>query len=467
MKQITSRLTSAINRIADAEAALVDGDADEQKLRKTLKMRQNAMYFELCQIAGQDVFDTLNAALTERGMSTCQAIQITTPNLVGIVGNKRPLYDIERAQMTQLEMVHEVRINQNYKYDEDGDDGSINPATKKYKRIIQSAFWISLPDDLRLNPPVYKNTITVFKELRDIVNHMQAVVSNFTGTTKISNVLGIDRICDKTNNGAMEWTSCVEIINTVETILNKCHSAFDTPTSVVQPQLEQEDMEVMGTKTPSENPEWNLLQERMQKAFDDVDTQPEVFRDGLKFLMESAKKNAISTSNSNLRLVATKSLHDGITYEKNQFDQDCKSQKLSLKNVRDFVKKAVVNAVNKTKRILLTNLVNKNEFREVSFVNVIDSAFVSLLTQTAYISTETCPETLLLDIHRIMKMQEAYGKMITICSIGILMQEPPYNHKVSTAWVSSIINELMMLNMYGDSHSTENKILIMGIVQQK
>ena len=63
-------------------------------------------------------------------------------------------------------------------------------------------------------------------------------------------------------------------------------------------------------------------------------------------------------------------------------------------------------------------------------------------------------------------MQEAYDRMITICSIGILMQKPLQELKLSPAWVSSIINEVMMLDMYGDSHVPENKILIMEIVQK-
>ena len=490
LKHDTICLTNTINRLADAEAALINGDADEQKMRKILKLQQNSVCLQLCQRAGQHVFDTLNAALVERGMSACQAILFTPPIPVGTVRKKRSLFDIERVQMTQLEMVHEVRINQNYRYDEDGDDGSMNPATKKYKRIIESVFWISLPDDLRLDTPVYKNITTVLDELHDIINHMQASVSNFKGTTKISNVLQINRICDKTKKGALDWNSCVTMIKTVHGILNECQSAFETPTYVVEPQLEQEDVEMMETNIAFENPEWNLLQERMQEAFNQVDTQPEVFRDGLKFLVENAKKNAISASNSNLRLVATKSLNDGIEYEKTQFDLDCTNKKNSLKNVRKFINKAVLTQTTLTtqepqveepgddeyirlkkerddyQRIRLKNLVVEHKYKEVSLVNVLDSAFVSLITQTKHTTVETCPETLLLDTNRIIKIQEAYGRMITICSIIALMQRPPYNHKLSTAWVSSVINEVMRLDIYGDSQLQANNPLIMEIVQK-
>jgi hypothetical protein len=103
----------------------------------------------------------------------------------------------------------------------------------KIRKTFHAAFWKSLSDNLRLDPPCYIRVLRVMGEIRDGIADLATPTCAWEGATQINDVIDIAHIKDMIQDKAFDWTSCVKKIKDTMTVIASFYGGASTMSAKV------------------------------------------------------------------------------------------------------------------------------------------------------------------------------------------------------------------------------------------
>jgi T-complex protein 11 len=437
--KIADRIRHALTALYQAEDHLVEGDTDTPQLRREFRVQQERLRSKLVQIAGEKALktfdETMPRASVNAGQGGAQATAATygeggytaLPRRIATYGEggytalPRRIatygeggYTALPRRITNEQLAHELILDPTFKVDAHGGCGGENPVHSKIRNSFHVAFWKSLADDLRLDPPIYVRVLRVLDEIRDGIHDLASGGGVWKGFEGINDVIDIKFIQDQIENKAFEWTACVKLVEDVVSILGQlCHSdkgatkrKFDEEPAYIHSHMSS----------------WGFLQNEMKDAADDGTKQPGVFCSALQFLLDYTKAVRIEVANSRLRLIAPVIKDNGVDYERDHFDQKLLLGTVELTRTRKWLRSTIELEIG-TQRLSIFDLTVRDSAKSASYVNILNAGVVALITDPSPLDIATCPETLLLDVTRLAAMQSAFRHLVLVASVMVIVYQ--------------------------------------------
>jgi hypothetical protein len=403
--KLTERIKHALTALYQAEDHLPADEAEGSKLRQEFKNQQNRLRYKLLQIAGEKV---LKAFDEERGKGNL-ARPTSAPLHAGISSSTskqgETAYASLPGRMTNEQLAHELLLDPTFKLDDKGGSTVDNPVFSKIRESFHVAYWDSLVDDLRLPTPCYVRVLRVLEEIRDGV----ADLGNGTKEAKdIMNILDIELIKQQVEKGTFDWNSCITVVDGIIQVLFRMQA----------PQRDEETKE-----------RWAGVSKDLKEA--EKDQQPRTFCRALEFVLDRVNAIRIDAANSRLRLIAPVIRDHGIDYERAHMEKKLKEKTLTLARTSEWINKVVAKATEATEagkqEVELEKLVAGDA---PSFLAIHTKAILSLVTQERAVTSESCPETLLLDVHRLINLHAEFHFDVFAAATLVQVQQCLQTYKV-------------------------------------
>ena len=245
------------------------------------------------------------------------------------------------------------------------------------------AFWDSLVSDLSHARPSYARVIHVVAEIKTGVSDLSSPMENAT----LNEVVDLDFIKQQAEAGIFGWTSCMQLVSSVMSIIQR----------ICSPERDA----VMDAK-------WKEIRTSMENAI--PDERQHAFCSALRFLLECVNWMRIDSANSRLRSIATVILQHGFDYERGKFQDRLLDGTHTLERTTATVEKSIVQLI-QSGQFSLDELM---EGKATQYVLVhTQMLFSMVLDSNRPLITEACPETYLLDLHRIRMLQSEFVEVST------------------------------------------------------
>jgi hypothetical protein len=286
--------------------------------------------------------------------------------------------------------------------------------------LTQVAFWKSLADDLFLDPPCYVRVQRVLGEIRDGIADLGSGGRNWKNASTIKDVLDVDLIQGQLAENSFSWESCVKLVHDVMTVINpfpgsaSSRGGGDSSRNIKKPRLAEKntgDVKVELT--------WPDVSALLEAATDNSSKQPHAFCSSLEFLLDRTHAIRIGVANHRLQQISPL-IHDhGIEYEKKQFE---KQQGLILSTTRTWLRETL-RTMTSQGRFVPKVVDADNSAKSAAFSRVLKEAVVLLITGPESIISTRCPETLLLDVKRLVGMSATFHLCVLISSIMVISSQ--------------------------------------------
>jgi hypothetical protein len=119
--------------------------------------------------------------------------------------------------MHNEELAHELLLDPSFQLDSNGGSGIDNPAFHRIRDSFHQAFWDSLADDFKLNPPCYVRALRVLREIRDGITDL-ATKDN---ASEIHGAIDLDFIKTQAEKGVFSWEEIKKMVGVVVTLIKR------------------------------------------------------------------------------------------------------------------------------------------------------------------------------------------------------------------------------------------------------
>ena len=259
------------------------------------------------------------------------------------------------------QLAHELLLDNNFRLD---DEMSLfNPtALQVLRKESAQAYWRSLLDELRLAPPL-------FVSARRVIEHLRIGLQQHT-TESVDDVFSqTQRIQEQALNGVLNLDTVKNFITSVFGIIQKIQYPSRDEESLVQ---------------------WNMF---IQTPYTAVD---ECFCHGIEFLANRLDTIHVDYTNSRLTLMAARVLSHGIDFETTKFKENLDSGALTLERTTAWINQIKGNA---------------------TIDDAIKRGIEDLVLGNHNISDSTIPETLLLDTHHLIRLNQEFYSMVVASAV--------------------------------------------------
>ncbi len=178
---------------------------------------------------------------------------------------------INLPRMTNEQLAHELLLDPGFQLNEEGGASSENPVRRKIRESFHKAFWDSLVDDLRMNPPCYVRVIRVFVEIRDGI----AELNGSKEKDCINEIINVEFVKERTSVCAYSWDDCKSLVISTVGVIKRM-------------QCPDRDMETAAR--------WNTIKADIDAAT--VENAPVTFCKGLEFLLDRLNVMRIDIANA-------------------------------------------------------------------------------------------------------------------------------------------------------------------------
>jgi len=288
--------------------------------------------------------------------------------------------------MTNEQLAHELLLDPTFQLDESGGCSVENPVFHRIRESFHQAFWDSLVDDLKLASPCYVRVLRVLAEIRDGINDLAG--SKESGS--ISEAVDLEFIKQQAELGLYGWDNCMRLIGSIVAVIQR----------VQAPKRDDE------TRA-----RWKQVGQAMQEATGE--DQPRAFCKALEFLLDRVNAMRIDAANARLRLIAPVIKDHGIDYERGKFQDKLNDGSLTLERTQNWIRKTLRREV-LAKSVELESLI---EGKASSYVHIHTFAMLALVEEQVPLKSETCPETLLFDVHRLSLLQREFQYIVTAATM--------------------------------------------------
>ena len=261
--KIRCRIKHALMALQMAEGQIsIDGPVDSG-LRIELQIQIALLRGKLQQIGGLEALQEFdeNSALGRKSLA--DQVDATVPNIRSFQCSQK---------LTKEQFAHELLIDSSFQLPYD-DNIDLYDTRNRIVACFRIAFWDSLADDMRLEPPCYVRVLRVLQEIRDGIAKI-----NGEGTKlQIYSVIDLELIQSRVRADALHWDEIIALVfNAVKIIRQVQSPACDVET---------------GKK-------WDEVRQLMESATETSD-RPGAFCKSLEFLLD--RTNALRTVAVNTR----------------------------------------------------------------------------------------------------------------------------------------------------------------------
>jgi len=418
--KLTCRIKHALIALYQAQEHLPPDEPVDSKLSVEFRTQIDRLRSKLQQIAGADVLNQFDE----------QRLAGHVPGEPGGAGGSGGgsggmgggAYAALPGRMTNEQLAHELLLDAKFQLDESGGCSVENPVFHRIRESFHQAFWDSLVDDLRLATPCYVRVLRVLSEISDGIKDL----SGSREEDSISEIVDLDHIKVQAEQGLYGWDSCLGLISNIVTVVQR----------VQAPKRDEE------TKA-----KWKQTEQRMRDASDEE--HPRAFCKALEFLLDRVNAMRIDAANARLRLIAPVIKDHGIDYERGKFMDKLKDGSLTLERVHARIKQTVYHEV-KHNNVDLDCLL---EGKAVAFVHVHTAMMVGLVCDQTTLKADTCPETLLFDVHRIATLQTEFQSLATVITIhitaqhGLLATKSPVDKQVAEKVAECLVAQPVCIDL--------------------
>ena len=374
--RLTSRIKHALVALYQAREHLSSDEQDSVALKEEFRVQIKGLRSRLANIAGADALVRFDR---EHGrMSTDLAkLDEVLPTLKTSVSSELA----RRQRMTNEQLAHELMLDPRFQLLDNG--GAVeNPVFKRINQSFHQAFWDSVVDDLKLDPPCYVRVLRVLVEVRDGISQLAASVES----SLIAEIIDLDLMKQQASQGTT-WESSMSFIGAIVGV-------------ILRVQAPQRGEETSG--------KWNDLHKVMLKA--EPEEKPSLFCNALEFLLNRVNVMRIDAANARLRLNAPIILDHGILYEQGKLQDKITAGTLTLEKTKAWIQTAISRqaSVQPDFKALISNGV------ESSYMLVHNLAVVNIATDnTKEVLAENVPETLAFDVHRLKCSQVEFNSLVS------------------------------------------------------
>jgi hypothetical protein len=377
--KLTTRIKNALIILYQAEKDIPESDPPDSEIRIEFSKQIKRLREKMVHIAGSNILNEFdiqqNISLTSTSTSTSILIKKSNCTIP--------------KKITNEQLAHELLLNPNFQLDEQY-ISSKSSYLKQISESFETAFWDSLIDELKLSTPCYTRILSVLKEIRD--NICDIIDNSNKKSLNIMKDIDIDYIKQQIECNLYSWDNCIQLINCIINIIYSIQC------------VEQ------NNKTKET---WEQILSRIHTSI--LEDKPKFLCEALKFLLYCVNVKRISLANARLRLIAPVIKHHGVSYEQAKFQNKLDNGILTLDRTNDWICKNLQTEV-LSHEIDIDTVIQDNK---TSFIHIHTKALLSLITDSIQINYETCPETLIYDIHHILDFQTKFQEIVIISIIII------------------------------------------------
>jgi hypothetical protein len=257
-------------------------------------------------------------------------------------------------RMTNEQLAHELLLDPAFQLTDRGTCCESDGA-RRVRESFHAAFWASLATDLRMS--CFVRVMRVLVEVRDGL----VEVAPASYAAQAAEVLDMDLIKQQVDAGLCTWENCQALVASVVALIRRAQS----------PKRDDETAK-----------RWAALAQEAAEASD----KPVVLCRGLEFLLDRVNAMRIDAANARLRLIAPVVRDHGISYERDKFQEKIDAGTLTLERTKAWLKPDGVSSPN----------------------DVFVCSLIGLVTSGDLLDVGNCPETLLMDMKRICKLQDEF-----------------------------------------------------------
>lgn len=391
-KFMISRIKTALFALIEARRHTPDADPIHAKNMREINFQINRLRNKMIHIAGREVLD-------EFDKETEFASRIEGIEHQVNLGNPDHISQMKK-RMSNEELAHELLLDPTFVLTMEKAAGCQNAVDVKIKQAFNRAFWKSIADDLRYNPPIFRRILRVLQEVRDgtaelcTQRHVQE---------KIFEVLDISFIETQLENNTFGWDSCIMMVQ----------ATFKVFMQVEEKDFNEKTIEI-GTE---------LVAKMKGKPND-----PEVFTETLEAMLQKLNEIRVQSANKRLRAIAHVVLLHGIDYERGKMREKLESGQLTLDNLKRMVGQSLQELNNGNDLEMARVMGNGNN---VTLFHTCHAKFMVNVLNTKPLHSATCPETLLFDMEKCLSYQKSIFYLTTAATTSALLRSFSRESKVN------------------------------------
>lgn len=419
--KLTQRIRHALAALYMAEDETDTANPEAPRLKRELKMQQERLRFKLQQAAGERVRQEFDSKHGRGGLPA--PVQPAEPQQTN-TNNTTNLYSSLPGRMTNEQLAHELLLDPDFKLDDQGGSSVENVVSSPYahhtlshnthisclfaqvfrhiRQNFHTSFWKSLEDDIVQG--CYFRVARVVAEIEDGVNELapqepekkeqQAATSSVSNKAKES--------CHLLDS-ADETTKWQISFDMMENLYKQIRSVCSASTTMPGAQHNKHCSINYSYKAYELDMWWDKEVKTKWHGMD-MQERVSVLTRHLEYMLDTINEIRICQANMRLRLIAPIIRAHGIEYERQSFERKRKANEISVDKTDEWIKRA------RTAEIQAGAVAEKDitAGKPETYKLIHTSAVLALVTGEQPVTSETCPETLRLDLHRLQQAHAEY-----------------------------------------------------------
>eukprot|EP00960_Hanusia_phi_P064642 765856-Hanusia_phi.AAC.4 len=348
------------------------------EMRRLVAAHRDSLWPKLLAVAGSDhtgqIIDELRASGFDVEDLTHWSLE---SNPFVIMVDSSEVESKTEEKLDREGMVYTLLLNPSFRFQTELDtipDGAL----QRVRTCFQDAFWRSLADDLRLEPPCCARVIKVLDEVAS------GVVDLFPSReAEIKGLIGGEQWLRRFEAGILQWPTCVELIRT-------------TMLTVMEGQSER-------CRRATEE-EWAVKRLELDEAA--PEQQVDTFCRTLQFVLSTVNRARREKANEQIA-PASRFINQndhGVIYLQDMLAKHIRQDPGYLRVTPAWIRRAMQRAID-------SHLVQRSELvagSQESYRALHALAVTSLVTAKEPVTRETCPETLLVALPNLRTLNGSF-----------------------------------------------------------
>lgn len=378
---------------------------DNNKLLLIYQESLNSLY-------QNEEYQNTNSLLKNEFKIQIENIRLKIKKLGGIISLIKYDKKLNNNLLFNLISTHNINYSKYLTNEEISHEILLDSTFKVNYKFLDSDLLNIIINDLNLPSPCY---INIYQILLDIYNQF----SYLGYKEKISKIININLIKLNIINNIYNWDDYILFFHDIKELIKE----------IYLPEL-NDNIET----------QWNIIYNLMTNA--KFNEQPNIFCKGLEFIYNQINVLFINKINNNISLISSIILKYGTNYEKYKFENKIKNKSITLTKTTSWLLKNNEN---------LKELLNNN----CKFLIFHKNAIISYIFDNNFLTTDNCPETLLLDLNKLKIIKTEYQYILLSVIIINIINNYLHNKNI----LKNIINHLISnINININVEQVINKI---------
>eukprot|EP00960_Hanusia_phi_P005493 159808-Hanusia_phi.AAC.5 len=367
--KLSKRIQNTLTAVYVSESKLTPSVLNYAEIMREFAKRKESLTRKLKHVAPPDVFRNMQDAFRAKGYHV-EDFDSPVVDQDSLTDTKLPV--MLPGKMSKEQLAHELLLDPSYQFSVDDcgymDDKSLQSVRDTFREV----FWISLIDDLKIQPPCYTRVIKVIEKIRggllDMIPTQSATLRERIDTGLIRQLL---------QQNGIDWVSCVNLLDGMVGFVLEATNDTQRKEEVTR--------------------FWDSLKQQLVSAQEEH--YPEQFCRGLEQVL--AMMNNLRIDNANLRLRSVTSVigQYGIEFMQSKLRKIYSKSADSLDRTKAWFNEYLRRTAESGKSV---GGLSKEECHSLHHTMILDLVFAPIPVTQA-----SCPETLAFDWKR---LQDFHGE---------------------------------------------------------